>query len=54
MSDLPVTAAFERAQSPTDSPAPMRDALGASAFERLAPVLVALLCLWGLVYWALR
>jgi hypothetical protein len=54
MSDLPVTAAFERAPSPTDSPALMRDALGASAFERLAPVLVALLCLWALVYWALR
>jgi len=33
---------------------PMRDALGASAFERLLPVLAALLCLWGLVFWALR
>ena len=53
MSDLPVTA-FERAPSQADSSAPMRDALGASALERLAPVLVALLCLWGLVYWALR
>jgi hypothetical protein len=54
MSDLPVTAALEKAPSPADSPAAMRDALGASAFERLAPVLVALLGLWGLVYWALR
>ena len=53
MSNLPVTA-FEEAPSHAESAAPMRDALGASAFERLAPVLVALLCLWGLVYWALR
>ena len=53
MSDLPVTA-FDEAPSQADSPAPWREALGASAFERLAPVLVALLCLWGLVYWALR
>ncbi|MGA9601657.1 MAG: hypothetical protein WBS22_15650 [Methylocystis sp.] len=53
MSDLPVTA-FEKAPSQADHPAPMRYALGASAFERLGPVLVALLCLWGLVYWALR
>jgi len=53
MSDLPVTAVFENA-SPAESAASMRDALGASALERLAPVLVALLCLWGLVYWALR
>jgi hypothetical protein len=53
MSDLHVTA-FEEAPSQADSPARMRDALSASAFERLAPVLVALLCLWGLVYWALR
>lgn len=52
MSDLPATAAFKKAPSPADSP--MRDALGASAWERLAPVLAALLCLWGLVYWALR
>jgi hypothetical protein len=53
MSDLPATAALHRAPSHADSPA-LGDALGASAFERLAPVLVALLCLWGLVYWALR
>jgi hypothetical protein len=54
MSDLPVTAAFESAPSHADSPAPWRDAFGASALQRLAPVLAALLCLWSLVYWALR
>jgi hypothetical protein len=54
MSVLPVTAALEKAPSPAESPAAMGDALGASALERLAPVLVSLLCLWGLVYWALR
>jgi hypothetical protein len=53
MSNLPVTA-FEEAPSQAESLAPGCDALGASALERLAPVLVALLCLWGLVYWALR
>ena len=52
MSHLPATTALERVPSPTDRAT--RDALGASAFERLAPVLIALLCLWGLVYWALR
>jgi hypothetical protein len=54
MSDLPATAVLPRAPSPTESPALMRDALGASALERLAPVLVALLGIWGLVFWALR
>ena len=54
MSDVPATAALDRAPSHADNPAPMRDALGASAVERLGPVLAALLCLWGLVYWALR
>ena len=53
MSNLPVTA-FEEAPSQADSSALMRDVLGASALTRLTPVLVALLCLWGLVYWALR
>lgn len=52
MSDLPATAAFKKAPSPADSP--MRDALGASALTRLAPIVVALVGLWGLVYWALR
>ena len=52
MSDLPANAALERAPSPSESPT--RDALGASAVDRLAPVVVALLGLWGLVYWALR
>ena len=54
MSDLPASAALERASSQSYGPAPLRDALGASALQRLAPILVALLCLWGLVYWALR
>jgi hypothetical protein len=53
MSDLPA-AAPERPASPTARPAPMREALGASALERLTPVLAALIGLWGLVFWALR
>ncbi len=53
MSDLPVTAAFESARSHADRPALSQGALEASACERLAPVLAALLCLWSLVYWAL-
>lgn len=54
MSDLPVTAPFESAPSHADRAAPLRDALGASALTRLTPILVALVGLWGLVYWALR
>jgi hypothetical protein len=54
MSDLPAAAAPDRTSSLTDSPAPMRDALGASAYDRLASVLAALVGLWGLVFWALR
>ncbi len=54
MSDLPAAAAPERPASPTARPAPMREALAASAFERLAPVLATLMGLWGLVFWALR
>ena len=53
MSDLPATAVFEKVSLRADRPA-ARDALGASALTRLMPVLAALLCLWGFVYWALR
>jgi len=53
MSNPPANAALDRTPQ-TARPAPARDALGASALERLAPALGALLCLWGLVFWALR
>ncbi|MFY9658407.1 MAG: hypothetical protein WAK01_17805 [Methylocystis sp.] len=54
MSDLPAFSSTDRHASPPRRPAPMREALGASAVERLAPVRGALMILWGLVFWALR
>ena len=54
MSNLPAAAPPDRPASAPARPAPMREAIAASALERLAPVLATLMGLWGLVFWALR
>lgn len=55
MVEVPASSALGAPTLKAAIPAAARvESLGASAGERLAPVLVALALLWAGVYWALR